>query len=203
MTDERRRTHARLDPRSPLVLDTRELGRRPGSMRTLSRTIPAPGDLGFDVLGVRDGAPVDLDLRLESVMEGVLVTGTARATAVGECVRCLDPIERSLEVDLQELYAYPGHERDDDDDADLPELEGDLLDLEPVLRDAVVLALPLQPLCRDDCPGLCSECGARLADDPGHTHESTDPRWAALQGLIDTHQIDTSTTASTAQTEES
>jgi uncharacterized protein len=198
MTDERRRTPARLDPRSPLVLDTRELGRRPGSMRTLSRSVPAPGDLGFDVLGVRDGSPVDLDLRLESVMEGVLVSGTARAAVVGECVRCLDPIERSIEVELQELYAYPGHERDDDDDADLPELEGDLLDLEPVLRDAVVLALPLQPLCRDECPGLCSECGARLADDPGHAHESTDLRWAALQDLIDT-----STTTRTTQTEES
>jgi uncharacterized protein len=116
-------------------------------------------------------------------------------------VRCLDPIERSIEVDLQELYAYPGHERDDDD-ADLPELEGDLLDLEPVLRDAVVLALPLQPLCRNDCPGLCPECGARLADDPGHGHESTDPRWAAQQGLIDTSTTP-STTTSTTQTEES
>jgi len=185
MTDERRRTSARLDPRSPLVLDTRELGRRPGSMRTLSRSVPAPRDLGFDVLGVPEGTPIDLDLRLESVMEGVLVSATAHTTVTGECVRCLDPIQRSIVVDLQELYAYPGHERDDDDDADLPELEGDLIDLEPALRDAVVLALPFQPVCRDDCPGLCPECGARLADDPRHTHESTDPRWAALQGLTD------------------
>ena len=185
MTDERRRTSARLDPRSPFVLDTRELGRRPGSMRTLSRSAPAPRDLGFDVLGVQEGAPIDLDLRLESVMEGVLVSATAQATVTGECVRCLDPIQRSIEVELQELYAYPGSERDDDDDAELPELEGDLLDLEPVLRDAVVLALPFQPVCRDDCPGLCSECGARLADDPGHLHEAADPRWAALRGLQD------------------
>jgi DUF177 domain-containing protein len=194
MTDERRRTSARLDPRSPLVLDTRELGRRPGSMRTLTRSVPAPQDLGFDVLGVQEGAPIDLDLRLESVMEGVLVSATARTTVTGECVRCLDPISRSIEVELQELYAYPGSERADDDDAELPELEGDLLDLEPVLRDAVVLALPFQPVCRDDCPGLCPECGARLADDPGHAHESTDPRWAALQGLTDPTTTDAGTT---------
>jgi DUF177 domain-containing protein len=189
MTDESRRNSARLDPRSPLVIDTRELGRRPGSMRTLSRSFPAPGDLTVDVVGVPQGSPVDLDLRLESVMEGVLVSATAQAEVAGECVRCLDPITRSVEVSLQELYAYPGRERDmADDETELPVLEGDLIDLEPVLRDAVVLALPLRPLCRDDCPGLCPECGVRLADDPAHGHEEADPRWAALQGLLDTKQ---------------
>jgi DUF177 domain-containing protein len=196
MTNESRRVPARLDPRSPLVIDTRELGRRPGSMRSLSRSFPAPGNLTVDVVGVPQGSPVDLDLRLESVMEGVLVSATAQAEVTGECVRCLDPISRSVEVSMQELYAYPGRERDnhkhdDDDDAELPVLEGDLIDLEPVLRDAVVLALPLRPLCRDDCPGLCPECGAQLADDPAHGHEEADPRWAALQGLLDTKTHDT------------
>jgi uncharacterized protein len=191
MTDESRRNTARLDPRSPLVIDTRELGRRPGSMRTLSRSFPAPGDLTVDVVGVPQGSPVDLDLRLESVMEGVLVSATAQAEVSGECVRCLDPISRSVEVSLQELYAYPGRERDViDDETELPVLEGDLIDFEPVLRDAVVLALPLRPLCREDCPGLCVTCGARLADDPEHGHEETDPRWAALQGLLDTKPLD-------------
>ena len=52
-----------------------------------------------------------------------------------------------------------------------------------MLHDAVVLALPLQPLCRDDCPGLCATCGARLADDPEHHHDKVDPRWAGLQDL--------------------
>jgi uncharacterized protein len=161
-------------------------------MRTLSRSVPAPGDLGVDVLGVPAGSPVDLDLRLESVMEGVLVSATAHAEVMGECVRCLDPIARSLEVTMQELYAYPGYERDDaDEETALPELEGDLINLESALRDAVVLALPLQPLCRDDCPGLCPDCGASLADDPEHTHESADPRWAALQGMLDTKTEET------------
>ena len=179
-----------LDPRAPLVLDTRELGRRPGSQRELELTVPAPAQLGIEVLSVPEGSPVELDLRLEAVMEGVLLTGTATATLAGECVRCLEPIEDEILARLQELYVYPDqhakatehHDRDLDDETSL--LEDDLLDLEPLLRDAVVLALPFQPLCMDDCPGLCPECGARLADDPNHAHEAAiDPRWAALTTL--------------------
>ncbi len=175
-----------LDPRAPLVLDTRELGRRPGSQREITRTVPAPADLGIEVLSVPEGSPVDLDLRIEAVMEGVLVTGTAAAELEGECVRCLEPISDEIEVRFQELFVY-----DDARDAQVSEeddevsmLRGDLLDLEPVLRDAVVLSLPFQPLCEDDCLGLCPECGARLNDDPEHTHEAAiDPRWAALTTL--------------------
>ncbi len=118
-------------------------------------------------------------------MEGVLVTGTATAGLDGECVRCLEPIRDDIVVDFQELFVY--EEKDDetdDEDSGTSRLEGDLLDLEPLLRDAVVLSLPFQPLCQDDCPGLCIECGARLADDPDHQHEEPiDPRWSALQGL--------------------
>jgi uncharacterized protein len=174
-----------LDPRAPLVLDTRELGRRPGSQRRLAFTAPAPADLGIEVLRVPAGSSIEFDLRLEAVMEGVLVTGEAQADLTGECVRCLDEIHDDIVADFQELFAY---EESDTaaaaEDDDTNRLEGDLLDLEPVLRDAVVLALPFQPLCRDDCPGLCAECGARLADEPGHQHdEPVDPRWAALQGL--------------------
>jgi len=161
-------------------------------MRPLSRSVPAPAHLGVDVLGVPEGSPLELDFRLESVVEGVLVSGTVAATVAGECVRCLDPVSRSVVVDLQELYARGGREREghhgeqpEDGDEDLPQLEGDLLDLEPALRDAVVLALPLQPLCRDDCPGLCPECGARLDADPEHGHDVVDPRWAALRQLHD------------------
>ena len=149
-------------------------------MRTLSRSVPAPADLGVDVLAVPEGSALELDLRLESVVEGVLVSGTVTGTVAGECVRCLDPVSQHLTVDVQELWTR-GEPADAEDE--LPRLDGDLLDLEPVLRDAVVLALPLRPLCRDDCPGLCSECGAHLANDPGHGHEVADPRWAALQQL--------------------
>jgi DUF177 domain-containing protein len=178
----------RLDPRAPLVLDTRELGRRPGSQRTKTFEAPAPADLGIEVLRVPEGSPIELDLRLEAVMEGVLVTGTAAARLEGECVRCLEPIHDDVEVDLQELFVYDEDDTvsDDSDDEELgvSRMDGDRLDLEPLVRDAVVLSLPFQPLCQDDCPGLCPECGARLADDPGHRHdEPIDPRWAALAGL--------------------
>jgi uncharacterized protein len=145
--------------------------------------VPAPADLGIEVLQVPEGSPVELDLRLEAVMEGVLVTGTAHASLVGECARCLEPISDETGVGFQELFVYEDHALPDEDD-EVSTLQGDLVDLEPVLRDAVVLALPFQPLCTEDCPGLCPECGVRLADDPDHTHEAAiDPRWAALSDL--------------------
>ncbi|MFJ8348259.1 YceD family protein [Streptomyces sp. NPDC094153] len=189
--------NARLDHRDPLVFDTHELGRRPGALQRLTRTVPAPKDLGLQgVVGVPEGAPVELELRLESVMEGVLVTGTARAQAEGECVRCLEPLEFDLEADFQELFSYPDADErgrvsaepdaDAEDDEDTLFLEDGLFGLEPLLRDAVVLALPMQPVCQEDCPGLCSECGARLLDDPDHHHDAVDIRWAALQGLAGT-----------------
>ena len=152
-------------------------------------TAEAPAELGIEILGVPEGSEVTFDLRLEAVMEGVLVTGKASADLEGECARCLEPIEDEFSIDIQELFLYDDS-RDasgttgDDEETDVRRTEGDLIDLEPVLRDAVVLALPFQPLCQDDCPGLCTECGARLADDPDHRHdEPVDPRWAALQGL--------------------
>ncbi len=166
------------------MLDTRELGRRPGSQREEKRTVPAPADLGIEVLRVPEGSPVDLDLRLEAVMEGVLVTGSASAELTGECARCLEPISDEIEVRFQELFVYDDQDYSSEEDDGVSMLEGDLLDLEPLLRDAVVLALPFQPLCEDDCPGLCPECGARLAEDPDHTHEAAiDPRWGKLQQL--------------------
>jgi len=185
---------SRLDPRDPLVLDTRNVARRPGEMRVLSRSVPAPEGLGVGVVGVPAGADLRLDLRLESVIEGLLVSGTVRTEAVGECVRCLDRVELDVELPVQELFAYPDATASTDED--VLQLEDDLLDLGPVLRDAVVLALPLQPVCRDDCPGLCPLCGARLADDPGHQHEQLDPRWAALQDLTPSGPTDEPTESS-------
>lgn len=177
----------RLDPRKPLVIDTRELGRRPGSMREVTRTVVAPEGLGIvDLIGIPAGAELVLDLRLESVMDGVLVTVAFDAPVSGECGRCLDPLSDVLSVHLQELYAYPESEAAGaDDDEELSRMQGDLLDLEPALRDAVVLALPLNPLCRPDCEGLCATCGERLADLPDdHAHEAIDPRWSSLHGML-------------------
>lgn len=166
--------------RSGLVLDTRELGRRAGALKIVRDTVEAPADLGIEVIGVPEGSPVELDLRLESVVEGVLVTGAATLELRGECVRCLGPVVERIEVDLQELFVYPGREQEEEEEAS--RLQGDLADLEPVLRDAVVLDLPFQPLCRPDCAGLCPECGANRNDDPGHEHPAdNDPRWDLLR----------------------
>ena len=173
----------------------RQLGRQAGSALTQTRTVPAPDDLRLELIGVPAGADVPLEVRFEAVSEGVLVTGTAVAPLAGECARCLAPLTSSVTVGFQELYLYPEsrhdkhdkHDKHDDqeeqDAGELYHLDGDLLDLEPAFRDAVVLALPMSPLCREDCPGLCVECGARLADaGPDHRHDAAvDPRWAALR----------------------
>ncbi len=90
----------RLSPRAPLVLDTRELDRRPGSTITIAREVPAPADLGTEVIGVTEGSALRLDLRLESVTEGVLVTGSVQGTAAGECIRCLTELEQDVDVAL-------------------------------------------------------------------------------------------------------
>ncbi|MEV4709959.1 YceD family protein [Micromonospora sp. NPDC049374] len=179
-----------LDPRSPLVLDTRELPRRPGALRTVERVVPAPSDLGVELIGVPEGAGLDLDLRMESVSEGVLVSGTVSGPIRGECGRCLREINDSVTVTIQELYAYENSTTDATTEEDeVGRMQGDLIDLEPALRDAVVLALPNNPLCRQDCPGLCPECGVHRDDLPAdHSHQQIDPRWAGLSQLTRTEE---------------
>jgi uncharacterized protein len=177
----------RYDARSPFVFDVRDLGRRAGAMRQYDRDVPGDALLGgkatLDGLYRTQGVDLLLDLRLESVVEGVLATGRISGSIEGECVRCLDPIEVEIDADFQELFYY------DLEDLTAEEAEEALLVVEEQIgvespaHDAVMLELPLQPLCRDDCPGLCAECGARLADDPDHRHDTVDPRWAALSGL--------------------
>jgi uncharacterized protein len=193
-------------PRGALVFDTRTLGRQAGSARTQQLTVPAPDDLRLELARVPVGADMHLDVKFEAVTEGVLVTGLATAPLAGECARCLRPLTTSVTASFTELYLYADGRRthdkhdkydrrnsrewfDEDTEQDDEErhLDGDLLDLEPVLRDAVVLALPMSPLCLQDCPGLCVECGVPLADaGPEHGHDdSPDPRWAALKQLGD------------------
>ena len=173
---------ARRPAANPWKVDLRELGRRPGTLQELDRTIPAPADWRVELIGVPEGADVDLHLRLESVMEGVLVTGELDVPVAGSCARCLEPVEDTLSLDVQELFAYEGSTTEATSEEDeVRRVEGDFLDLEPLLRDTVVLSLPLAPLCTDDCAGLCVDCGLRLDDLPAdHSHEVLDPRWAAL-----------------------
>ncbi len=155
-------------------------------MREVERTVPAPKGLGLALNGVPAGTPISLRLRMESVTEGVLVTGTAAMPVSGECGRCLRSLDDTLEVSFQELYAYPDSTTDATaDEAEVYRLQDDYADLEPALRDAVVFSLPAHPLCREDCPGLCPECGVHWDELPAdHSHERLDSRWAALGSLL-------------------
>jgi uncharacterized protein len=155
-------------------------------MKSFTRTVPAPAKprrLGLETIGVPAGSPVELTVRLESATEGVYVSGAAHAALEGECARCLDPLTEVLDVEIGELFVYPNTTTDETTEADeLPRVVDDYLDVEQTVRDALVLMLPLAPLCRDDCPGLCPDCGEKRADlEPDHGHETLDPRWAALR----------------------
>jgi len=185
--------HARNQPRNPFVVDIRELGRRPGSLLPVHRTVRVPQGVGLDVIGVQVGDELILDLRMESVVEGVLVSGTVSGPVVGECSRCLDPIQDVVEVDVVELFAYPDSATSETTDEDeVSRLTGDRIDLEPLVRDGVVLALPVAPLCREDCAGLCADCGQRWDDlPPDHQHSTIDPRWAALAQYATSADSDT------------
>ena len=176
-----------LNPRAPLVLDTRDLPRSPGALRVVERTVPAPPDLGLELIRVPAGADLALTLRMESVTEGVLVSARLQAPLTGECGRCLREISDTVDVTFQELYAYEHSTTDETADEDeVGRMQGDLIDLEPEVRDAMVLALPTNPVCRQDCPGLCPDCGEPWDELPAdHTHEQFDSRWAALRRLAE------------------
>jgi uncharacterized protein len=174
----------------PTIVDVSRLSRQPGSMLEVSREIPAPAELVVALARVPEGSAIDLDITLESVVEGIWVSGTADVEVSAECSRCLDPVSWSESVALEQMYRYPptdargGIIESSDEDDETPEVVEDTIDLEEPLRDAVVLALPLAPLCSPDCAGICPECGERLEDGP-HDHPVVDPRWSALGSLLD------------------
>ncbi len=195
-------TNAAPDPRSPFVFSTLELERRAGSVRRVQRDIPTPTGFGTDMIVVPVDSTLRLEARLESVVEGVVFTGVVQARVHGECGRCLREINDELAVDICELYAFPDSTTDQTTDADeVSRLRDERIDTEPVIRDAVLLALPTTPLCRQDCPGLCAGCGEQVDQLPAdHCHEESDIRWAALQELLDSRTGDTAGGAATGST---
>lgn len=180
-------------PQNPLVIDARDLGRRAGSMVELHRVIPAPVDLGVGLARVPVCSDMDVQLRLESVDEGILVRASVCVEVACDCARCLDPVSYDDEMEFIELYRYQplnargtaAAEPEQEDEGEERSLfvKDDFVDLEEPLRDAVVLALPIRPLCSPNCLGLCPTCGVRLDDEPDHRHETNDPRWAVLGPL--------------------
>ena len=159
-------------------------------MKTLQETVPAPDRIGVSLIGIAEGTPLELDLKLESVSEGVLVTGTVSAATTGECARCLSPITGHVTVDITELFAYEGSDTEattEDDEVGhvVTDRDGDSINLEQTIVDAVGMQLPFSPVCSEDCPGLCPECGTPLADaGPDHHHDVIDPRWAKLSTIV-------------------
>lgn len=177
--------NAARDPRSPLVFDVSRLGRRPGAMTAVCQTVPSPSRIGLDLIAIPAGADLDLDLRFESVSEGVLVTGTVHAPTGGECSRCLEPITGEIDIALTELFAYPDSITESTTESDeVGHVDDQTVDLEQPIVDAVGLVLPFAPVCAEGCPGLCQHCGVALAEaGPGHHHDVIDPRWAKLAAM--------------------
>ena len=166
-----------MKPDGALVLGVADLLRRPGNAR--DEHLEAVLD-GLEVTGSRvpDGAPVELDVRLEALNEGIVAKGAVRVPWVGECRRCLQPVSRHLEAPVLEVF------EDKPVDGETRQLDHDRVDLEPVARETILLELPMAPLCKDDCAGLCPDCGVdRNTVDCGHSQEVVDDRWSALDQL--------------------
>jgi uncharacterized protein len=155
-------------------------------MFPLHDVVPSPSRIGVEMIGIQADAPLELDLRVESVSEGVLVTGTLSAPTAGECSRCLTPLSGRVEVGLTELFAYPDSITEATTEEDeVGRVVNDIIDLQQPIIDAVGLELPFSPVCREDCPGLCPRCGVPLATaEPGHHHDEIDPRWAKLTAIL-------------------
>ena len=180
---------------NPFLLNTHELPRRTGEMKEYQLDIESNARIGVPLIAVPEGDVIEVDVRLESVTEGVLLSADIYAVAIGECIRCLDPLEQVVERKIQELYRYePTNEkgrkkRRKDDDVDLEaedelQMEGDVMNLEIPIIDAIILALPVNPLCSEECMGLCPDCGEKWEKLPeGHAHEVVDARWSGLEKL--------------------
>jgi len=163
-------------PGRPFVVHVAALRREVGERWHEERRGPVEG-LDCSGSAVPEGASLLADVVVEAVLGGVSVAGTVVAPWVGECRRCLAPASGQLRLAVRELYTEGG------DGEDTYPLEGDEVDLEPLVHDAVLLELPSAPLCRPDCRGLCPECGADRNEEPCHCEPRRDPRWGALDVL--------------------
>jgi uncharacterized protein len=181
-------------PTSPLDdalrFDVVDLVGRTGSHRRVERTVPAPArEAGGLAMQVAEGDDIAVEIELESVVEGIYVHGTVTAELEGECSRCLDPVEQDVSARVDELFLYPEKVKADERE-DSVLLEDDEVRLGTLVRDTLAMDAEERPLCREDCPGLCAQCGFRMEDDPDHHHEVIDERFAALKGLFDDDATD-------------
>ncbi len=166
------------------AIDVRDLVGQPGSSRRV-RIAGTLDQLGTELARVREDDRIEGDLLLESLVEGVLVSGTLSGNMALRCARCLKDFEQPFDVEVHEMFV-PAPDEDTDDYLLDPEGQ---IEPEQMVRDAVGVELPFSPLCRPDCQGLCPVCGGdrNLGECPGN-HPSTDPRWAGLEQLL--HHMD-------------
>ena len=183
--------------RSIFIFNTHDLPHRAGEMREYQLDLKITEPVGVELLAVKPGEVIEVDLTVQSVDEGVLATARVMATATGECTRCLKPISWPIDENFTELYYYEistnksankrGSKSSKADDIDLEEddlsfMVGDEIDLEPAIRDAVILNLAVNPLCTEDCPGLEEKQGENWSYLPQVESETlADQRWAALK----------------------
>lgn len=162
----------------PLVVNILELLRTPGTHKPVHAAVTVE-ELGLADPRLAPADEIDVDVRLESLSDGVVVTGSVSAPWHDECRRCLGPIDDRLVVAVEELYKpHP----DDQSFA----IEGGQLDLGPMTKELVLLGLPMAPLCRDDCAGFCPTCGANRNEAPCDCAPvAADHRWSALDALRD------------------
>ena len=177
---------------SPFLFNCHDLPRRAGEMREYELTITDHESMGLPFFAIPVGEAIEVDLRISAVSEGVLASAQVRALAVGECTRCLDRIELDLDEEFNELFIYEPDHRSKrrekeivvEDEDEVLTMEGDTIDLEGPIRDALILNLPVNPLCSEDCLGLCAGCGVKWVDLPeDHGHDQLDIRWAGLEKL--------------------
>lgn len=162
-----------------------------GTTTHLDLTVPAPEECGVGLIGVPAGANLDLQISLQSVSEGIFVQGQIVTQALGQCSRCAIDITKPMNEPIAELVFWPERRQaliseGDDEVEDMPVIEDMHIDLELLIRDAIVLALPFTPLCSPDCQGLCPECGQPWKDLPaGHRYEFLNPAFSALDALAE------------------
>ena len=189
---------------SPWAVSVAQVASRPGQSKEIDATFPAPSGIGDEIVGVDEGADVAVVGSFDSIVDGLILNARISAPVHAECTRCLKPIDEDWPVDVTVFFPYEsgqdkangkGGKSKKDDEIDIiagedesedtyPLLEnGAFADIEAMIRDTLVESLPLQPLCRPDCRGLCSQCGADLNEDPDHHHDVTDIRFAGLAGL--------------------
>lgn len=172
--------------------------RRPGNMWESTLEFAAPADLEVGMAKLAPGSKIPADIRMESVLDGVLVNLDFEFEVEAECARCLEPFMWTDEAHVTELFLYeetdsrgrvvPAPENESDE-LTVFYVHEDSIDLLEVIRDAIVLDLPLSPLCQPGCLGICQQCGEKLEDE-SHDHPRVDARWAALEGLLESSKND-------------